>query len=352
MKRFLKRLRNSYRKFKYAILPRYFVATPFLSSLYYLLFSNKFKREQHAVLCGKIKHLNELNKDKSNIYTLIRNTHRLEKGLLMRPKRDVFALDYIEETVDTFAAVWNREKQQTDKQHKWFYDVLTTYFATSGENPVLTKTKKIFDATVNDKGNPGSVGVSDKSTPYIRTEKKKADISFEEFYRLTKYRRSVRWFSDKKVPHDIIDKAILAANQSPSACNRQPFLYRIIDDPKLLQEVSNLPRGIKGYAHGIPMLIVIVGNLDAYFDERDRHIIYIDASLANMALMLALETLGLSSCSINWPDIEELEVQMDQVLRLEKHQRALMCLAVGYPDPKGKVAYSEKRSLNYIRKFN
>lgn len=352
MKTFLKKLLNSYRQFKYSNLPRFFDGTPFLSALYYFLFSNKFKREQHAVLSGKIKHLNELNNDRSNIYTLIRNTHRLEKGLLMRPRRDVFALDYIEETVDTFAAVWNYQKHETDKQHKWFYDVLTNYFETSGENPVLTRTRKTFESVVNGTSKSSFAEVMEKSTPYCRTENKKSNITFDEFYKLTKYRRSVRWFSDKKVPHDLIDKAVLAANQSPSACNRQPFLYRIIDDPILLEKVSNLPRGIKGYAHGIPMLTVVVGNLDAYFDERDRHIIYIDASLANMTFMLALETLGLGSCSINWPDIEELEIQMSQVLGLEKHQRTIMCMAVGYPDPEGKVAYSEKRSLNHLRKFN
>ena len=68
--------------------------------------------------------------------------------------------------------------------------------------------------------------------------------------------------------------------------------------------------------------------------------------------MLALETLSLGSCPINWPDIEELEVKMDKVLKLEKHQRAVMCMAVGYPDPSGKVAYSEKKNLNTIRKYN
>src|SRR5690606_25590241 len=104
---------------------------------------------------------------------------------------------------------------------------------------------------------------------------------YEDFYKLTKYRRSVRWFLDKKVPHELVEKAVLAALQSPSACNRQPFEYFIIEKPDLLKEVVNIPMGIKGYQDNIPMLVVAVGNLDAYFDERDRHVIYIDASLAN-----------------------------------------------------------------------
>jgi nitroreductase len=149
----------------------------------------------------------------------------------------------------------------------------------------------------------------------------------------------------------LVDKAILAANQSPSACNRQPFEYYIIDNPELVSMAVKLPMGTAGYAHNIPMLIVAVGNLEAYKEERDRHLIYIDASLSNMSLMLSLETLGLSSCSINWPDIESRESQMDKFLKLNSHQRPVMCIGVGYPDPEGMVAFSEKKPLDKIRKY-
>ena len=71
-----------------------------------------------------------------------------------------------------------------------------------------------------------------------------------------------------------------------------------------------------------------------------------------MSFMLALETLGLSSCSINWPDIEDKEIIMEKHLNLNKYQRPLMCMAVGYPDMEGKVAFSQKRSINNIRRYN
>jgi nitroreductase len=335
--------------FKNKILPRYFVAHPFLSSLYYVVFSSDFRREQHAVLTGKVKHLKELKQDKANIYTLVRNVHRIEKGLLMRPRRDVFALDFIGETIDAFENVWTKEKCTSDMQYKWFHDVLTHYFETSGKHKTIQSLYERFNKVVKE----GVAGHAEtKLIPYCRLDADRPNISYDDFYKLTRHRRSVRWFLDKPVPHDLVDKAILAANQSPSACNRQPFEYRIIDDKQMLKTVANLPRGVKGYVDGLQMMIVVVGNLDAYFDERDRHVIYIDASLANMTLMLALETLGLSSCAINWPDVEVLEKEMERFLKLKKYQRPLMCIAVGYPDPEGKVAFSEKRNLENIRKYN
>ncbi|WMI66633.1 nitroreductase family protein [Aestuariibaculum sp. YM273] len=324
-----------------------------MSGLYYLFFSRNFLREQHAVLKGKVLHLKEMKTAKANIYTLVRNTHRIEKGLLMRPRREIFALDYIEETIEAFVVLWSKEKLKQDLQYQWFQDVLYEYFKGSASHPLIDSLSiKFFDKIKETNNDNQYDKASLKRIPYNRLEKDLSCISYNDFYRLARQRRSVRWFEDKLVPHDLIDKAITVASQSPSACNRQPYEYRIIDEPNLLKELVNLPGGVKGYAEGIPMMVVVVGNLNAYFDERDRHVIYIDASLASMTFMYALETLGLSSCAINWPDVEVLERKMEKALKLEKYQRPIMCMAVGYPDPDGKVAYSEKRVLNNIRKFN
>lgn len=348
MKKLLVKLYNYQRKFRTEILPNAFVFSPFLSSLYYLLFSNKFKREQHAVLKGRLKHIKELRKDKNNIYTLIRNVHRIEKGLIMKERRLVFGLDFISETVDAFLAIWTSDKIINNVQFQWFYDVLNEYFEVSGDNELINKERIRFIKFTNEYNRTTD---EIKKTPYKRVENNDK-ISYDQFYDLTVYRRSVRWFLKKRVSHEIVDKAILAARQSPSACNRQPFKFKIFDDPVLLKKIANLPMGVKGYVDGIPTMVVVVGSLDAYSDERDRHIIYIDGALASMTFMYALETLGLSSCAINWPDIESLETKMEKALNLEKHERVIMCIAIGYPDLEAKVAYSEKRNLNDLRQYN
>ena len=334
-------------------LPKYFVANTFMASCYYFFLSPKFKREQFAVLKGKVNHLKEIGASSANLYSLVRNVHRIEKGLLMRERREVFGLEFISETIDAFEKNWSLSKMNEDAQYKWFYDVLNKYFEVSGNHKIISLQKIRFRNIIDKSKYVKDLSRNDiAAVPYLRELSNDPIIKYEDFYKLTRQRRSVRWFSTRKVSRDIIDKAILAANQSPSACNRQPFQYRVIDDPELLVKMSNLPNGIRGYADNIPVMIVVVGNLDAYFDERDRHVIYIDASLANMSFMLALETLGLSSCAINWPDIEVKELQMDKLLKLKPHQRALMCMAIGYPDPNGLVAYSEKRNIEAIRIYN
>src|SRR5215217_8914390 len=109
-------------------LPVYFSKSRFLSSLYFLFFDDSFHREHQHVLTGKVKHLRDSKQLKSNYFLLVRNTHRLEKGLLMRPKRAVYGRDYIEETIDSFEGVWSLKANNDNPQMKWFTDVLYAYF--------------------------------------------------------------------------------------------------------------------------------------------------------------------------------------------------------------------------------
>ena len=71
-----------------------------------------------------------------------------------------------------------------------------------------------------------------------------------------------------------------------------------------------------------------------------------------MSLVLALETLGLSSCCINWPDIEEYETEAQKTLGLLPHEWPVMFLAIGYPHPDGLIPYSDKKSVSQLCKWN
>jgi nitroreductase len=169
-------------------------------------------------------------------------------------------------------------------------------------------------------------------------------VSYDQFLGLCHRRRSVRWFEQRPVPRDLVMRAVDAAAQAPSACNRQPFLFRYFGAPADAARIAGMAMGTTGYSQNIPALVVVLGDLGCYPEERDRHVAYIDASLAAMQFMLALETLGLASCPINWPDIEYRERLMDRELELPPHLRPVMLLAVGYAEPSGGVPFSAKKA--------
>ena len=323
----------------------------FAATLYAIPGLLTFNREQYAVLRGRREYYRKLETARTTHVELRRNIHRLEKGMSMRPRRPVFAKDYIGETVDFYETAVRLRDETTNSgidvaELSWAHNVLAHYFEiVDVTDPVvaaqLTRFKQVtFEA------------VTATSRPFARKDGTFSDVSYEQLLALAEQRRSVRWFADRTVPRELIDKALLVGRQSPTACNRLPYEFLVFDDPEQVKKVAAIPNGSAGYRHQIPTVIVVKGNLDSYFSPRDRHVIYIDASLAAMGFMYALESLGLASSVINWPDFEPLEAKMAKTLRLAPQERVIMLIAVGYADPEGIIPFSEKKSLDVLRRFN
>jgi nitroreductase len=319
-------------------------ASGLLASAYYLLFSRQFRREHRAVLKGRLAYWQGLQRSGRSSPLLRRNTHRLEKGLVMQPRAPVFAEDYIEETVAEFARL--RAAGGLDPaEQKWAVDVLAGYFAAVQDTPRIAAARAAFASLGTGVQAPDTARLS---VPGSRAAGVRSGVSYEDFLGLCRQRRSVRWFEQRAVPREPVLQALQAAAQAPSACNRQPFLFRYFDRPEDAQRIAGIAMGTTGYAGNIPALVVLLGDLGCYPEERDRHVPYIDASLAAMQFMLALETLGLASCPINWPDIEGRERAMDRELQLPPHLRPVMLIALGYPDPEGGVPFSAKKSPDLL----
>lgn len=320
-----------------------------LSSLYYVMWSRDFAREHQAMLKARLSYARDLHSPRAGFALLRRSVHRLEKGLLMRPRREVFGVTYIEEALKCYELIRKThgdDRSKCSSELNWAHDVMKKYFEVTASHEVIDRCRKRFAAL------PPVCWGSGQKVPYKRDLEKGPSISYDDFMALAVRRRSVRWFLPKSVDREVIDRAVTLAGQSPSACNRQPFSFRIFDEPELVKKVIKLPMGTSGFAENVPVVAVVVGKIGNYSKERDRHLIYIDGSLATMAFLFALESQGLSTCCINWPDIEEREVGMDHALGLAPDERPIICIAIGHPDPDGKVAYSDKKSIDDLRQYN
>jgi nitroreductase len=317
--------------------------------LNYLFFSHAFDREMRAVAQGRRRYFEQLATDGGNQALLRRNVHRLEKGLIMRPFRAPFARDYIAETVRAFASL-AADAAAEPSDLRWAADVLRSYFsAMEGQGGVIAEARARFDRALADAAH--DLRAAGGQVPYARGEAP-APLDYSTFEALCRRRRSVRWYRRQAVPRELVDRALAAALQSPSACNRQSFVFRMFDEPRLVAAVASIPGGTKGYAESLPAICAVVGRLRAYPEERDRHVIYIDGALAAMSFMLALETVGLSSCAINWPDVAAHDERIAKLLGLEADERVVMLIGFGHADPDGKIPYSAKKPLATMRQWN
>lgn len=313
-----------------------FASNRWLASLYYFLFSAEFRREMHSVLSGRVAYRSSLAKIGRSSALLRRNIHRLEKGLIMQPRRAIFASDYIIETVVVYVKAV-QTATLCEAELKWATDVLTEYFSVVQDNAVIAKARAMFNSASKPVTATTSIPYAHQTLPF-------AAVSFADLSALFIRRRSVRWYQQKTVEPELIRQAVNVASLAPSACNRQPYRFDLLSLPADAAKVARLAMGTTGFADQIPSLIAVIGDLSCYPAERDRHVIYIDASLASMQLMLALETLGLSTCPINWPDIEQREQAIATELALEPYERVVMLMAIGYADPVGGIPYSQKKT--------
>jgi len=60
----------------------------------------------------------------------------------------------------------------------------------------------------------------------------------------------------------------------------------------------------------------------------------------------------LASCPLNWAEIDSLDRKFEKKIGVSLYERVIMLVADGFPDPKGHVAFSEKKDLDLPRSYN
>jgi nitroreductase len=305
----------------------------------------KYYREHKAFLEGAYLYEQSIKNNTVNVAYLRRNIHRIEKGMLMIPKRDVFALRFILPTVNSFKSLINSNLLNSSEL-PWANDVLCEYFKSVKSNhKYYIEALSIFETVkLKDVSNLGS------KIPHII--EKKEILPFDEFSDLNKYRKSVRWFKDKKVSKVLVEKALEVASMTPSSCNRSPYRYFVsCENLELTRQIAEIPAGTVGWSHNVQGIAVLVGKQSSFTDVANRHSIYVDGCLSVMPFILALETLGLSTCLINWADIPSREDRMNKILSLESDEKVILSIAFGYSNEEEKVAFSQRKYINEISNF-
>ncbi len=311
---------------------------------FYFIFSKPFAYEMKLFVRARREYLKNNYKNKENIFLLRRNIHRLEKGLLMENRRQLFALDYIEETVLMLKTISTNTAYS--EQIQWAFDVLLEYFNVTADAPQINKAYQVFKTITSLENN------KKKFIPYEFSNHTEIEDCEESFKALVHKRKSIRYFDQENLPdREQIDKAILLAGMAPSSCNRQPYKFIVIDNPDLIKKIAPLPSGTKGFSENIKAMIAVIGQMNVSPSIGDRHLMYVDGSLASMNLMLALESMNISSCPLNWPENIKKDNMVRDLLSLKKYERPIMMIAYGYADKSSKVACSVRKSIDEIRKY-
>lgn len=155
-----------------------------------------------------------------------------------------------------------------------------------------------------------------------------------DFINLAKKRYSVRDYCQTPVEQEKLDTILQAGQVAPTAANRQPNHFLVLNTSESLAKLS---KGAN--LHGAPLAIVICGDKNSvWIRPFDNHnMLDIDATIATDHLMLCAEDLGLSSCWITYFDPQIVRTEMN----LPSNLVPINILVIGYSADK--MPQSENR---------
>jgi nitroreductase len=142
---------------------------------------------------------------------------------------------------------------------------------------------------------------------------------------LIKNRRSIRKFSEREVPGELVEQILEAGRWAPSGLNNQPWRFAVVRDRQIKEKVSGLTR----YDRIIRSADVLIG---VFFDagvgyHRTKDTLSMGACIQNM--LLAVEALGLGAVWLG--EILKSEGEVKALLEAPDEYELMAVIALGYP---------------------
>ena len=196
-----------------------------------------------------------------------------------------------------------------------------------------------------------------------------------DFFNLMRERRTVREFSDRDVPRDIIENCIRTAGTAPSGANMQPWHFVAVQDAEIKSQIREAaeaeekefyenrapddwlqalePLGTdpeKPFLETAPWLIAIFAEtygLNEDSSRRKHYYVKESVGIATGILITAVHNAGLVSLTHTPSPMAFLNGILDR----PENEKPFLLLAAGYPAEKVQVPDISKKSLNEIATF-
>ena len=160
-----------------------------------------------------------------------------------------------------------------------------------------------------------------------------------------KNRISSRNFKDMAIEKDVLSRVLEAGQLAPSAKNRQPWRFLVIDNPELKEKIKEAAYGQEYVGKSGAIILACSTNIE-YDMPNGQQSYPIDISFAVSFMMLQAEREGLGSCVITTYNEEEVK----NLVSVPYSMRVVMMLLLGYTDDK--LIVRDRRPLRGIYAFN
>lgn len=147
---------------------------------------------------------------------------------------------------------------------------------------------------------------------------------------LLETRRSIRKFTDKKVEKDKIEKILKGVLTAPTAGNRRPWEFIVVEDKEMLVKLSKCREREMQFLANCNLAITVAVDGDIHDNWIE------DASIAAFVIQLVSHSLGLGSCWVHVRNMQHnenisTENYIKDMLSLPKGAKVECIIAIGYP---------------------
>jgi len=152
---------------------------------------------------------------------------------------------------------------------------------------------------------------------------------------LLKERRSIRVWKDESLNFSEIDKLIDAARWAPSSCNRQTLHFLIVDDKKLISDITETVKGADPFFKKAPLFIITLVDFRPYNIPSEKYTMYQDAAAAIQNMLLMVHDMGLGACWASYTSDTGIiidEYKTRSKLGIPKYFKIAGLIAVGKPN--------------------
>lgn len=144
-------------------------------------------------------------------------------------------------------------------------------------------------------------------------------------------RTSVRSYQNRPVSKEQLETLVKAGMAAPSAMNKQPWRFIIVDDKDILQALGKDIQTSK-MVQQAPAAIVVCGDMQLAGEGWLQQYWIQDCSVASQNILLAITDMGLGGVWTSvYPAPERMKI-VSNILNLPEHIIPLNIIPVGYPD--------------------
>lgn len=166
---------------------------------------------------------------------------------------------------------------------------------------------------------------------------------YSEFMELVRDRYSCRSFDGIQLTDVQINNLIEAARLAPSACNRQPWVFVVVNTPELAQDVISAYD--REWIRTASTFIIACGDHSQSWHRADgKDHCDVDVAIAVEHICLAASSMGLGTCWVCNFDKDRLA----HVLDLPEHIEPIAILPVGRPMPDAPVPEKKRKTSEEI----